>query len=209
MNVGYCRNRAILVRSLPRFLVLSLPLSFPSTILPLSSTFDPRIYSCPTFPPTRAPSRTSSNKNVSRRTERAAPPRRCVPNAVPHARLTHTITLSPPPALALPATYVPPCPCPAQRYPGARSSRPSCTPSARPAPQAHAQRLRWRSLVLGARSFIRSPGPSLQSRHRCSTCVLGPSHYDPSLRRGLQHMRTASPSPTSPSPPRATATLLP
>jgi hypothetical protein len=127
MNVGYCRNRAILVRSLPRFLVLSLPFSFPSTVLPLSSTFDPRIYSCPTFPSARAPSRTSSDKDTSRRTECAAQPRRRVPNSVPHAHPTHAIThphSRSPPRMSPPR---PPCPCPAQGYPAARSSRPPCT----------------------------------------------------------------------------------
>ncbi|KAJ7892012.1 hypothetical protein B0H13DRAFT_2665749 [Mycena leptocephala] len=157
MNVGYCRSNAILVRSLPRFLVLSHPLSFPSTVLPLSSTFDPRIYSCPTFPPARAPSHTSSNKNASCRTERAALPRRC---ALPYAHPAHSITnphsRSPPP-MSLPArrarvlrNATPPLEARARRVP----------PTYDPRPQVHLQRLHWRSLVLGARSFIGSPGPA-------------------------------------------------
>ncbi|KAJ7824853.1 hypothetical protein B0H13DRAFT_2443198 [Mycena leptocephala] len=65
------------------------------------------------------------------------PPRRSVPNAVPHAHPAHTMIHSPPPAFALPVTYVPPCPpcpCPAQRYPAARSSRPPCVLNVRLAP---------------------------------------------------------------------------
>ncbi|KAJ7921016.1 hypothetical protein B0H13DRAFT_2318774 [Mycena leptocephala] len=96
------RHSFVLFPLLPR----PLPLSFPFTVLPPSSTFDPpHLLMCQlAFPPVRALSRASSNKNASRRT--TAPPRRRVPNAVPHAHPAHPVTHSPP-VLALSATYIP------------------------------------------------------------------------------------------------------
>ncbi|KAJ7892023.1 hypothetical protein B0H13DRAFT_2529428 [Mycena leptocephala] len=96
----------------------------------------------------------------------------------------------------------PPCPCPAQRSPAARSSRPPCNPpcnpNVRPAPLSAcaasvlALPRAWRPLI----HRISWPCEhSLQSRHRCSTCALVPIHHDPSLHPCLQHMRTASPRP--------------
>ncbi|KAJ7849294.1 hypothetical protein B0H13DRAFT_2402902 [Mycena leptocephala] len=109
----FCDECAILVRSLPCFLVLFLP-------------------STPPFIPLYRPTsvlyiRPPHLLNASRRTERASPPRRRIPNAVPHAQPAHTIThsrhphsRSPPPM----SPTRPPCPYPAQRYPAARSSCP-------------------------------------------------------------------------------------
>ncbi|KAJ7849288.1 hypothetical protein B0H13DRAFT_2402898 [Mycena leptocephala] len=147
------------------------------------------------FLPARAPSRTSSDKNASRRTERAAPPRRRVSNAVPHAHPAHTITHSPPPALALPATYVPyPPTVPVSCATLPRRSK--LVPAVYPQRTTRAAKC-MRNACVGAPSYL-APAHSSDSRaHRSSPAIAA-----------RPHIRTASPSPVLFSPPRATATLL-
>ncbi|KAJ7824277.1 hypothetical protein B0H13DRAFT_2375589 [Mycena leptocephala] len=119
-----------------------------------------------------------SRPRVHRPAPQATRTRLAAPSVLPHhdaASLTpyHTHTPRTPRAHHNPLTPTHTraprhlCPLPAHRARVLRNASPPLEARARrvpptydPRPQVHAQCLRWCSLVLGARSFIRSPGPA-------------------------------------------------
>ncbi|KAJ7920442.1 hypothetical protein B0H13DRAFT_2656419 [Mycena leptocephala] len=186
MDLDYCGNPAILVRSLPRSLVLflllprPLPPRFSFTVTSAYSTFDPLhiLMSSSVFPNRPAPQHESTAYETLHRYALATPLRVCCPTAT--LRPEHRTTRTPcahhnplaPPALALPATYVPSPPtaivsC-AMRSRRSKLS-PPCTPNVHSATPSACATAAF--ALPGARRRLLHRVPGSREHHRSTPAV--------------------------------------
>jgi hypothetical protein len=194
MDLDYCGDPAILVRSLPRSLVLFLllprpfPPPFSFTVTPPSSTFDPLhiLMSSLVFPDHPAPQAASTRRRrlshllstvYSTRTPRT---RRCTATHSPHrsepaARLRRRVPNAVP--HASPAHIITHSPHPHSRFPPPMSPpRPPRLSPAQCDPAARSSRRRTYDPQYQVRArprLLHRVPSSLQSRRRCSMRALG------------------------------------